>query len=99
MSFDLEELDRRGAIALAAALATGTFARGLVVPARAADETGADPGQSGDDDISATEDLMREHGVLRRALIVYAELTSLLQAGRRDLNLAALGETAKLFRE
>jgi hemerythrin-like domain-containing protein len=42
---------------------------------------------------------MREHGVLRRALIVYAELASRLQAGRRDFNLAALGEAAKLFRE
>jgi hemerythrin-like domain-containing protein len=99
MSFDLEELNRRGAIALAAALATGALARGLVVPVRATEKSEAAPGQSGDDDISATEDLMREHGVLRRALIVYAELASRLQAGRRDLNLAALGEAAKLFRE
>jgi hypothetical protein len=36
MSFDLERLNRRGAIALAAALATGTVANGLLVPARAA---------------------------------------------------------------
>ena len=86
MSFDLQELNRRGAIALAAALATGTVAGGLLVPARASDKTGADKGQAADDDISATEDLMREHGVLRRALIVYAELASRLQAGRRDLN-------------
>ena len=42
---------------------------------------------------------MREHGVLRRALIVYAELASRLQTGRRDLNLAALADAAKLFRE
>jgi hemerythrin-like domain-containing protein len=99
MSFDLERLNRRGAIALAAALATGTVANSLLVPARAADKTAADKGQGGDDDISATEDLMREHGVLRRALIVYAELASRLQAGRRDLNLAALADAAKLFRE
>jgi len=99
MPFDLQELNRRGAIALAAALATGTVAGGLLVPARASDKTGADKGLAADDDISATEDLMREHGVLRRALIVYAELASRLQAGRRDLNLAALGDAAKLFRE
>jgi hemerythrin-like domain-containing protein len=99
MSFDLEELNRRGAIALAAALATGTVVRGLVVPVRAAEKSGAAPDQSADDDVSATEDLMREHGVLRRGLIVYAELASRLQAGRRDLNLAALGDVAKLFRE
>ena len=99
MSFDLQELNRRGAIALAAALATGAVAGGLLVPARASDKTAVDKGQAADDDISATEDLMREHGVLRRALIVYAELASRIQAGRRDLNLAALGDAAKLFRE
>src|SRR5258705_8892395 len=99
MPLDLEELNRRGAIALAAALATGTVARGLLVPASASDKVGPNKGQGGDDDISATEDLMREHGVLRRALIVYAELASRLQAGRRDLDLAALGDAAKLFRE
>jgi hemerythrin-like domain-containing protein len=97
MSFDLKELNRRGVIALAAALATGTG--GLLAPARASDKTGVDKGQAADDGISATEDLMREHGVLRRALIVYAELAARLQAGRRDLNLAALGDAAKLFRE
>ena len=78
------ELNRRGAIALAAALATGTVANGLLVPVRAADKTAAEKGQGGDDDISATEDLISEHGVLRRALIVYAELASRLQAGRRQ---------------
>jgi hemerythrin-like domain-containing protein len=101
MSFDLQELNRRGAFSLAAALATGSFtlADGLLVPARASDKTGDNKGQAGDDDISATEDLMREHGVLRRALIVYAELASRLQAGHRDLNLAALAQATELFRQ
>jgi hemerythrin-like domain-containing protein len=58
---------------------------------------GANP--AGDDEISATEDLMREHGVLRRALIVYGELASRLQAGRLDFNLRALVDAARLFRE
>src|SRR5262245_20370261 len=82
MSFDLKELNRRGAIAFTAAIATSVLAgsRGMVVAARASDK--ANP--AGDDEISATEDLMREHGVLRRALIVYGELASRLQAGRRD---------------
>src|SRR5262245_56324882 len=81
MSFDLKELNRRGAIAYTAAIATGVLAggRGMHVPAHASDKTNP----AGDDEISATEDLMREHGVLRRALIVYGELASRLQAGRR----------------
>jgi hemerythrin-like domain-containing protein len=97
MSFDRKELNRRGAIAFTATIATGVLAgsRGMVVPARASDK--ADP--AGDDEISATEDLMREHGVLRRALIVYGELASRLQAGRRDFNPRALGDAARLFRE
>ena len=56
MSFDLQELNRRGAIALAAALATGTVAGGLLVPVRASDKTGVDKNQAADDDISPTED-------------------------------------------
>lgn len=102
MSFDLKELNRRGAMALAAALATGAFTTtdGMLVPVTASDKgTAADKAQDADDDISATEDLMREHGVLRRALIVYAELASRLQAQSRDINPAALADAAKLFRE
>jgi len=96
MSFDLKELNRRGAIAFTTAIATGVLAgsHGMVVPALASDK--ANPG---DDEISVTEDLMREHGVLRRALIVYGELASRLQAGRRDFNLRALVDAARLFRE
>jgi hypothetical protein len=40
MSFDLKELNRRGAIAFTAAIATGVLAgsRGMVVPVRASDK-------------------------------------------------------------
>ena len=50
-------------------------------------------------EVTANEDLMREHGVIRRALFVYAE------AGRRALKdpssipLASVSEAAKLFRQ
>jgi len=46
MSLDLDKLNRRGAIALAAALATGTVANGLLVPVRAADKTAAEKGRA-----------------------------------------------------
>jgi len=52
----------------------------------------------GEEDISATEDLMREHGVLRRVLVVYRETAGLLRAGAESLDAAALGEAAALFR-
>jgi hemerythrin-like domain-containing protein len=49
-------------------------------------------------DVSAVEDLMREHGVLRRALLVYEETAAKLAAGGASLDAAALNRTAKLFR-
>lgn len=49
-------------------------------------------------EVTATEDLMREHGVLRRALLVYAETIPKLRADAASVSPAALQKTAKLFR-
>lgn len=50
------------------------------------------------EDVSATEDLMREHGVLRRALIVYAESASLLRSKPESIDPSALVDAARMFR-
>jgi hemerythrin-like domain-containing protein len=47
---------------------------------------------------SATEDLMREHGVLRRALLVYRESAGKLRRNPREVAPAALNQAARLFR-
>src|SRR6476646_6596387 len=63
------ERDRRAFLSLA-----GTAA---IVACRQA----ASPSSEHDeDDVSATEDLMREHGVIRRVLVVYRECASRLRA-------------------
>ena len=49
-------------------------------------------------EVTATEDLMREHGVIRRALLVYYEVIPLLRQQPSKINAAALQQTAKLFR-
>jgi len=49
-------------------------------------------------EVTATEDLMREHGVLRRALLVYAETVSKLRSNPASVSPDALQKTAKLFR-
>jgi hemerythrin-like domain-containing protein len=49
-------------------------------------------------DVSATEDLMREHGILRRLLVVYRETAGVIRAAPKSLDLAALGQAADLFR-
>jgi len=50
-----------------------------------------------DIDVTAAEDLMREHGVLRRALLVYAEAATRLATGG-NVPLDALAQVATLFR-
>ena len=49
-------------------------------------------------EVTATEDLMREHGVLRRALLVYRETAPKLRSHASGVAPDALQKTAKLFR-
>jgi hemerythrin-like domain-containing protein len=49
-------------------------------------------------EVSATEDLMREHGVLRRTLIVYAESARVLHSQPNQIDPSALADAARLFR-
>jgi hemerythrin-like domain-containing protein len=49
-------------------------------------------------EVTATEDLMREHGVLRRALLVYQETVPRLRQDASKLDPRALYQTADLFR-
>ncbi|WP_051335513.1 hemerythrin domain-containing protein [Methylocapsa acidiphila] len=61
---------------------------------------GAVAGPKGPDDekeVSAVEDMMREHGVLRRALLVYAETAARLRAEAGAIDPKLLNETALLF--
>jgi hemerythrin-like domain-containing protein len=49
-------------------------------------------------EVTATEDLMREHGVLRRALLVYTATAVKLRTNAPAVPPDALQKTAKLFR-
>jgi hemerythrin-like domain-containing protein len=60
----------------------------LAVPAFAAEEK----------KVTALEDLMREHGVLRRAFLAYAESIGPLRRDAAKVDARALHETAQLFR-
>lgn len=52
----------------------------------------------GEEDVGAVEDLMREHGVLRRAILVFRESAARIGAGQA-VDAQALHKTAQLFRE
>ncbi|HEY2960768.1 MAG TPA: hemerythrin domain-containing protein [Pyrinomonadaceae bacterium] len=56
------------------------------------------PGESVPVEVTATEDLMREHGVLRRALLVYQESAVKLRQDPAGVPAEALEKTAQLFR-
>jgi hemerythrin-like domain-containing protein len=49
-------------------------------------------------EVTAVEDLMREHGVLRRALFVYSEMAARLRVAPSTVPPGALHDTAGLFR-
>src|SRR5258705_10611601 len=49
-------------------------------------------------EVTATEDLMREHGILRRALLVYQESAVKLRKEPAAVPPEALEKTAQLFR-
>ncbi len=58
----------------------------------------AKPQDAKQQEVTAVEDLMREHGILRRALFVYSEAADKLRKTPFDVSPQALQKTAKLFR-
>ncbi len=56
------------------------------------------PGEALPEQVTATEDLMREHGILRRALLVYTDLAVRLRQDPQATPLSSLEKTAQLFR-
>jgi hemerythrin-like domain-containing protein len=82
----MDDATRRTAFAAALGLTAGAA---LVLPgcAKPADEA----------DVSATEDLMREHGVLRRILVIYRSVAPILRSAPDKLDAVALAEATRLF--
>lgn len=56
------------------------------------------PGEAVPVEVTATEDLMREHGILRRALLVYQESAVKLRQDAASFPAEVLEKTAQLFR-
>lgn len=49
-------------------------------------------------EVTATEDLMREHGIIRRALLVYTATANKLRSNAASVSPESLQKTAKLLR-
>ncbi len=96
---------RRAFIQASAAIGTGLVlsACGGRNEAQSGKQTGGESRSKSDErekggEVTATEDLMREHGILRRALLVYTAAASKLRANPASVPPDALRKTARLFR-
>jgi hemerythrin-like domain-containing protein len=73
---------------------------GAAVPAPAASaKPHAEDDDADADDVGAVEDLMREHGVIRRVLVVYRESATRLRASPATVSAAALQNAALLLQD
>jgi hemerythrin-like domain-containing protein len=61
-------------------------------------ESASGSAEGNEKEVTANEDLMREHGVLRRALLVYHETAPRLRADPASVPPDSLARTAQLFR-
>jgi len=68
-------------------------------PDQSSDAPEGEEGEGGEEGVSAVEDLMREHGVLRRILVAYAETAPRLARDPAAVDAGALREAATLFRQ
>jgi hemerythrin-like domain-containing protein len=86
----MKSLDRRSFLT--------TTATGALIAGCAGSSHLSPPGKSGDDDeVTPAEDLMREHGVLRRVMYLYDDAIARLDASR-DVPLDALVAAAGIIR-
>ncbi|HEY8186178.1 MAG TPA: hemerythrin domain-containing protein [Pyrinomonadaceae bacterium] len=88
---------RRGLLLGLSSLGAGAILIGCnkVGPSESREATAENEGAEAE--VTATEDLMREHGILRRALLVYSEVAPKLE-GKVAIQTEPLQKTAKLFR-
>lgn len=79
-------------------LAAGAAATDNLLHGQASQTSSSGKEEESEPEVTATEDLMREHGVIRRALLVYTANVSRLQQGSAKVDAAALRQVAQLFR-
>jgi hemerythrin-like domain-containing protein len=87
----------RRAMLLAAATGAAALASWASAVAQDDSQRNEDRGPGETKDVGSVEDLMREHGVLRRILLVYQQSASRLR-NRDSVDLGALSRAAHLFR-
>ncbi len=94
------DIVRRQWLATACSVGAGVVLLGCSVPQSGKDDgdEDADTTKLASTEVTAPEDLMREHGVLRRALLIYQESAARLRTTAATVLPEPLQKTAKLFR-
>jgi len=82
----MDKFDRRRVLAATACIAAGAVG-------------GAAGAKAGEAEVTANEDLMREHGVLRRILVLYRETAPVLERSQAGVDVGAVNAAAAVFRE
>ncbi len=104
---DASDRTRRGFLHASAVLGAGLIAAGCAsqhAGGMAKSDKGEPPPRGkdeervGEEDVSPAEDLMREHGVLKRVLMVYGEGIRRLESDQ-DLPPEAIADAAKIIRD
>ena len=85
--------DRRGFIRLAGMAGAGL----LIGAAQTIVAADADKGQKTEEEVSPPEDLMREHGVLKRVMLCYDEIVRRIEA-KKDFPPQTLTDSAQIVR-
>jgi hemerythrin-like domain-containing protein len=85
----IEDIDRRKFVSQAGLLIATTCLPQTAIAARAA--------MSKEDDVSPIEDLMREHGLLNRVLLIYDHCSERLQ-NRQDFDLKSLADAREIIK-
>lgn len=88
---------RNAAVCAAAVAAAACTPRSLFILPVSANPVATKENEK-EPEVTATEDLMREHGVIRRALLVYFETVPKLRQNPAGVDTGALRQTAQLFR-
>ncbi|MCE9591735.1 MAG: hemerythrin domain-containing protein [Planctomycetes bacterium] len=88
---------RRGFLQASAALGVGIVASGCASRGGESTAKHKDEKPKGEEEVSPAEDLMREHGLLNRVLLVYEECARRVEA-KQDLSPEPLADSARLVR-
>lgn len=96
-------LNRRDLLAGIGTLSAGLILTGCSNAGRLSPAQAKSPSSQGqpmkNGEVTAVEDLMREHGILRRALFIYSESAAKLRAAPTVTVTDSLQKTARLFRD